>query len=143
MIIEVLVTALKGEASLTALGDPALADRIYPNSAPDAPTYPIVVISKVYEGGESTFDGEAGIARARVQIDVEGIGYAAVVAIKREIRRLMLKRPPLGDPCVVDSVHCINDMDSPAAGPIGATERAGPKKIRRRVLEFTVWHRAL
>lgn len=141
MITQHLVTALKADGTINALGTPALNGRIFPNSLPDAPTYPAVMISKVSGVGESTFEGDAGIESCRIQVDVLGLNYAQVVEIKRAIRTFVLQRPPWGPPCVIDSCHCINDTDFPAAAPNGSTEQAGPVKLRRRLMEFRVWYR--
>lgn len=141
MIIQHLITAAKADATLPTLGTPVLADRFYPGSAPDAPTYPLVVFSKVGGVGESDFAGDAGIERARVQVDVVALGYADVVTIKKALRTWMLQRPPMGPACIIDSCHCINDMDFPAAAPQPGAVTAGPTKLRRRLLEFNVWYR--
>lgn len=139
MLIAELVAAAKADATLPTLGTPVLADRFYPGSSPDAPTYPLVIFSKVSGPGESTLAGDANIERARVQVDVLAQNYAATVEIKKAVRNWMLQRPAVGTACFIDSVHCTNDFDAPIASPLSATEKAGPR-LRRRLLEFTVWH---
>lgn len=141
MIIQALVAAAKADAALPLLGTPALADRFYPGSAPDAPTYPLVIISKVGGPSESTLAGAIDISRERIQVDVYAANYAQAVTIAKAFKTWIMQRPPVGDACVIDSVHCINDTDFPAGAPFGATERAGPR-LRRRLLEFSVWNRA-
>lgn len=136
MITQHIVDGLKATPAVASL----VADRIYPGSRPDAPTYPLLVVSKISAPGEATFDGDAGIERARMQVDVYAEGYADMVAVKRAVRAAMVARPPFGPPCVIDSVQCINDMDSPASAPIGPAQQAGPPKLRRRILEFIVWN---
>lgn len=137
MIVQWVVDAFLAEPSISGL----IADRSYPGAAPDAPTYPFAIVSKITGVGESDFAGDAGIERARVQINIKSIkGYADVVAIRAAIRAFMLQRPvPIGPPCAVDSVSCINDFDLPAPGQ-GPTDKAGPR-VRERVLEFVIWAR--
>lgn len=138
MIIEHLVTAMKAETSITDL----VAQRIYPNNAPDAPGYPFLVLSKVSGQPEYTLGGRAGIESSRVQVDVYSLQtYAGNVTLKNIVRDFIDGRPPPGPPCVIDQAQCINDIDSPASAVLGATETAGPKKVRRRILEFRVWYR--
>lgn len=137
MIVQYLIEDMLSRPEITA----EVANRIWPMHAPDAPAYPYLVVSKVSGDGQYDFQGDAGIERARVQVDVYGLQYADVVALKSEVRSWLTRRPPpapVSSPCAIDSVLCINDMDLPAGNPEGATERAGPR-IRRRVLEFTVW----
>lgn len=139
MIVQHLVEAMLAEAPIAAI----VANRIYPNEAPDAPEFPYLVVSKIDGEGEYDFAGDVGIERARVEINVystQNTGYTANVALKGIVRTFVTSRPPPGPPCVIDSARCITDMDSPAAAPVSGTNRAGPR-VRRRLLEFWIFCR--
>lgn len=140
MIVQWVVEILKDDGAIAAL----VADRVYPVSLPDAPTYPNIVVSRVGGVGEYDMQGDAGIEQLRLQVDIRGdAGAAQVVAIKELVRAAVTERPPRqpqspAPSCAIDSAKCINDMDSPAGYPESATVRAGPR-VRRRMLEFRIW----
>ena len=140
MIVQHFIDVLLQDSGIAG----QVVDRVWPNESPDAPLYPYILVFKV--GGDSEYDmaGPIGMETARVQVDVYGLSYADTVSLKDGVRNLLHSRPPpvpqSESPCVIDSVMCINDMDSPAGIPNAATTRQGPR-IRRRVLEFRVWFR--
>lgn len=115
-----------------------VADRIYPVEWPDAPTYPLIILQRVSGLGETDFQGEAGIERGRLQVDVYHFHYAEMAALALLVRRRLhgFKGGPISAPCVIDRSACINDVDQ----PVPRTERAGPR-LRRRMLEFEIWNR--
>jgi hypothetical protein len=137
MVIEALVTILKEDSAVAAI----VGDRVYPVTAPDAPDYPFLVLTKATGLGEYTMAGDAGIESARIQVDCQvDDGAAACIALKTAVRRKLsgFRGGVSGHPCQVDAIFCINDFDLTEP----ATERAGPR-VRRRTLEFTVWHREI
>lgn len=116
-----------------------VANRIYPVSWPDAPVFPLIVLQRVSGIGQTTFQGEAGIEEARVQIDVySDRGYEEMARIAGIVRGVLhgFRGGPIAAPCVIDRSACINSIDQ----PVPETERAGPR-LRRRMLEFLIWNR--
>lgn len=137
MIIETVQNLLAAQPSIAAL----VGDRIYPLEAPDASTFPLIVVTKAGGVGEYTLEGDAGVEEARVQIDCYAVGYAKALAIRKEVRRFLSGYKGgmvSGNPCAIQGAFCINDMDLTES----ATERAGPK-LRRRMLEFRIWNTEL
>jgi hypothetical protein len=137
MIIEALRAILLEDATIAA----AVGERIYPVSAPDAPTYPFIVLTKATGLGEYDMAGDARIEQSRIQVDLEGAqGASDLIALKTVVRRLLtgFKGGAEGHPCQIDAMFCINDFDL----TVPATERAGPR-VRRRTLEFTCWHKEI
>lgn len=118
-----------------------VGSRIYPVTAPDAPTYPFLVLTQASGVGNYTLAADAGIERARLQVDCHvDNGAAACIALKKAVRLKLsgFRGGQDGVPCQIDSMFCINDIDLTEP----ATERAGPR-VRRRTLEFTVWHKEI
>lgn len=136
MIVQAIVTLLMqtpGQADM-------LGGRIYPADLPDAPTYPAVVVSKA--SGVETYampKRRVGLEQSRIQVDVYGgDGYAAMLQVKTWVKDRLsgFSGGIEGEPCQIDSSFCINDEDFPEP----QSERAGPR-LRRRLLEFAIWHR--
>ena len=137
MIIEALRAILLETATVTDL----VGDRIYPVTAPDAPSYPFLVLTKAAGVGQYDMAGDAGIEPARIQVDCHvDDGASACITLKTAVRRKLsgFKGGASGFPCQVDAMFCINDFDLTEP----ATERAGPR-VRRRTLEFTCWHKEI
>lgn len=136
MLIEVLKAILSEDAAIAAL----VGDRIYPMQLPDAPTMPALVLSKAAGVGTYSMEGDAGLERARIQADAYDEGYSEMLVLKALVRRRLtgFRGGQTGFPCQIDAAFCINDNDAPVA----ETERAGPR-LRRRTLEFEIWHREL
>lgn len=137
MIIEAIRTILLETPAVAAI----VGDRIYPVTAPDAPTYPFLVLTKATGVGQYDMRGDAGLENARIQVDVQvDDGASACITLKAAVRRRLsgFKGGAIGFPCQIDSMFCINDLDLTAP----ATERAGPR-VRRRTLEFTCWHKEI
>lgn len=141
MIVALIREVLLEDAAVTAVFGEDGA-RLYPLQLPDAPAYPAAAIYKSSGREEYVLAGRVGMEQARVSIEVEtDAGYAALVAAKKAIvDRLSGFRGGRvsGNPCAIDSCKVINDTDLPAP----ATERAGPR-VRRRLVEFMVWHKEL
>ncbi|MAD98928.1 MAG: hypothetical protein CMB99_16500 [Flavobacteriaceae bacterium] len=120
-------------------------DRWYPMQMPDAPLFPLGVIMKVGAPGEYDFQGDAGIEQARVQIDLySDSGYGDLMDLRLAVRRALSGFPqdgvsPDSSTCEIDSCMVISDMDRPA----NEFEQAGPRHLRRRMLEFYVWNRGI
>ena len=128
---------------LLLLEQPAIVaivgDRIYPVTWPDAPEFPLVILQRVTGLGETDMQGEAGIESLRLQVDVySDRGYSDCEALALLIRRVLhgFQGGPASAPCAINRSACINDADQ----PVPETERAGPR-LRRRMLEFSLWNR--
>lgn len=133
MIVQALITLFVADSGIEAL----VADRVYPRQLPDAPTFPAIVITKVYGRGEQDLAGGNPLEEARVQIDCySDSGYAESVAVAKAVRDYLhgFSGPALST-CGIQRAACINSMDF--AEPLA--ERAGPR-LRRRMLEFTIWN---
>jgi hypothetical protein len=141
MIVQHFVDILLQDVDVAAI----VANRVWPNEAIDAPGMPYVLVSRA--GGQDEYDmeGPIGVERARVQVDVYGTGYAATVALAKLVKETLHARPPPipsgASPCVIDSVMCITETDSPVGSPNASTARQGPR-TKRRLLEFSVWFRS-
>ena len=141
MIVAYLIDVLKADTAVAAI----VGDRIYPMSMPDAPLFPLIVVSRVGGPGSYDFQGDAGIEQARLQFDhYHDGGYAACIELKTASRRLLSGFPqtvvsPAPSTCVVDSCMVIQDMDMPT----DPFEAAGPSRLRRRMLECYVWNKGL
>lgn len=135
MIGERLVGLLLAAPAVAALA----VDRVYPVQLPDGPTYPALVVTEVFGGGNYDFEGDVGVETSRVQIDCYAeTGQAAANDLALAVRRFLSGFRGGGDSgnaCPIQQCTCINDFDMPEP----STERAGPR-LRRRILEFTVWH---
>lgn len=141
MIVELVRSILLQDPAIAAIVGAGDDGRIYPVQLPDAPTYPAIVITKITGLGDSDTDGDTGLEDSRVQVDSYGEGYAAVVELKTLVRARLSGfqgGPASGDACAIQGVFVINDSDL----PVPETERAGPR-LRRRMLEFRIWNRAI
>lgn len=138
MIIEALHDILVATPSVAAI----VGDRVYPSIMPDAPLYPLLVLTKATSLGQYDLQGDAGVVAERIQVDCwVDTGSAAVIALRTAVRRRLSGfkgGPDSNSPCMIQGVFCINDFDL----PVPATERAGPK-VRRRTLEFNVWSKEI
>lgn len=138
MIAETVVNLLMADAATAAI----VADRVYPRQMPDGATFPCLVVTKVAGVGNYDLQGDAGLEQARVQVDCyTDQGAAAAITMRNAVRRLLsgFKGGPVsGNPCAIDSCFCINDIDLTEP----TTERAGPR-LKRRMLEFSIWNREL
>lgn len=133
-------------------GDPAFQaqaeDRLYPVDFPQAPEYPAALYMVPSRAHFMHMDGVTQLARARVQVDTFAETYDEAVALADTIRaRLNGWKGVVDvtvtdregntlrvDPVEVQGIFCTIDRDEPESG----TRRSGPK-VRRRLLEFTVW----
>jgi hypothetical protein len=135
MIVLAVVNLLKAVPNIAAI----VGDRIYPVEAPDAATFPLLVVQKAGGVGETDMQGEAGVESARVQIDCYCVGYEEVLDLRTVVRRYL--QGYQGGPadsagaCAIQGAFCINDLDLPDS----TTKRAGPR-LRRRMLEFRIWN---
>lgn len=110
--------------------------RIYPRQLPDAPTFPAIVITKIYALPIQDMEGGLPLENARVQIDCYDEQYETVAQLKKVVReRLHGYSGPGLTPCGIQRAACTNDIDlsEPQA------ERAGPR-TRHRMLEFDIWN---
>jgi len=135
MIGERLVALLLAAPAVAALA----GDRIYPVQLPDAPTYPGLVVTQVFGGGNYDLEGDVGVENCRVQIDCYAdTGQAAANDLATAVRQFLSGFRGGGDSgnaCPIQCCTCINNIDMSEPSP----ERAGPR-LRRRILEFIVWH---
>lgn len=140
MIVQVIRDILLDSASVTSL----VGQRIYPVEFPEGPTFPAIIITKVHEPGQYDMQGDAGIARARIQIDCYAKPYTLAVSVKQAVRAVMsgfplTSPPPSTSACTIDSCMVENDMDL----PVPAFQGGGPRHLRRRMLELIVWHKEI
>lgn len=127
----------------------ALADdRLYPVDFPQAPKYPAALYMMPSRSHFMHMEGVTQLQRARIQVDVFAETYDEVVALGDAIRDLLngmkaVVQVPVTDSAgqvirtddvEVQGIFCTNDRDEPESG----TRTSGPK-VRRRLLEFTVW----
>lgn len=124
------------------------ADRLYPVDFPQAPVYPAALYMVPSRSHFMHMDGVTQLKRARVQVDAFGETYDAAVALADVIRDTLsgwkgsvdvAVTNAAGavirvDPVEVQGIFCTIDRDEPESG----TRLSGPK-VRRRLLEFTVW----
>lgn len=124
------------------------ADRLYPVDFPQAPVYPAALYMVPSRVHYMHMDGVTQLRRARVQVDAFGETYDAAVALADAIRESIngfkglvdvdVTHPVTGavtvEPVEVQGIFCTIDRDEPESG----TRQSGPK-VRRRLLEFTVW----
>jgi hypothetical protein len=119
-----------------------VGDRVYSPKAPDGADFPLIIVGKAGATGQYDMEGDAGIENARVQVDCYSAdGQAAVLVLKSAVRRKLSGFKgglASGNPCSIDSSFLINDFDNSEPN----TERTGPR-LRRRTLEFNIWHREL
>lgn len=137
MIVETVIAILLQDNGIRAL----VSDRVFPRFMPDAVAFPALVVTKAGGLGEYDLQGDAGIESARVQVDCYATGAAEVIQLRTLVRRKLSGFKggrESGSPCAIDASFCINDLDLSDT----STERAGPR-LKRRMLEFTVWNREL
>lgn len=134
MIVQRFVEMMKENPALMM----KLVGGVYPVDWPDAPTYPLAIVQLASSRGETDLKGEAGIEEDRVQVDVYATQYADAVDIARDVRRMFhgISGGPKAAPCVINRSACISMADL----PVKDAERAGPR-LRRRMLEFSVWNK--
>lgn len=123
-------------------------DRLYPVDFPQAPLYPAALYMVPSRLHFMHMDGVTQLRKARVQVDAFGLTYDAAVALADAIREAIngfkgVVDVPVTDaagvlvrtdPVEVQGIFCTIDRDEPESG----TRTSGPK-VRRRLLEFTVW----
>jgi|SRR5262245_50471366 len=136
MIIETIRAVLLDDAAILA----EFGTRIYPTQLPDAPTYPAIALTKITGEGQYDFQGDVGVERARIQVDIyTDQGAEHLIDLRNMVRRRLsgFVGGPASSPqsCAIQECRCITDSDF----PIADTERAGPR-LRRRLLEFIVWN---
>jgi hypothetical protein len=103
--------------------------RMYPVILPQDPTYPAVRYAVVSAPREHDHDGPNGLVRARVQVDVYGVTYASVKAVKEAIRgRLDGFRGNMAG-VTVGSAHLLSERD-------GFEDSAGVFDVS---FDFSIW----
>lgn len=138
MIVSTVIALLGAEPAVTAL---VPAESMYPRFMPDGVNFPAIVVSKATGVGSYDLQGEAGLENARVQVDIYvDTGYGDLTTIRNAVRRLLsgFKGGPAGGACAIASSFVINDLDLSEPN----TERTGPR-LKRRMLEFSIWNREL
>ena len=114
----------------------AFGTRIYPETLPQAPTYPAATYQVAWSDTDYTHDGASGLAQARVQFDIYAKTYAAVIEYKNAVKAALSGwQGTAGSPSVsVRGVFWTNEMDL----PVPELQRAG-MAINRKTLEATIW----
>lgn len=138
MIVETIRSVLIADVTVAGI----VGQRVYAVDIPDAPLFPLLVIGKAGAIGEYDFGGDAGIERARIRVDCySDAGQSQLLALKSAVRAALsgYSGGPATSQCSIDSVFVIQDTDLPGT----SFQRAGPIRLRRRLLEFNVWHRGL
>lgn len=96
--------------------------RIYPSIAPDNPTTPFVVYSRIAETPETTFANGRPLSNTRFQIDAYDRSYAGAVALR-------------------DAV--LGALDAWAVRPVLLSETDSfddVVKLHRITIDVSVWH---
>lgn len=78
-------TLLKNAAAVSAL----VGARIYPLTAPQKPTYPLITYQRISGPRWTTLDGPTGIAQPRIQVDAYATTYAGAKALAAAIRQTL------------------------------------------------------
>lgn len=73
---------LVGDSTLTGL----IAQRIYPGKAPQDPTLPYVVYSRISTTRTSTLGGPTRVAEARMQLDIIATSQASAEQVANAVR---------------------------------------------------------
>lgn len=139
--VYLLVTTAEGFVALAA-------DRLYPVDFPQAPTYPAALYMVPSRAHTMHMDGPSQLRKSRVQVDTFALTYDEALALANAIIDALsgfkgwVDVPVTNaagqvirtDPVEVQGIFCTIDRDEPESG----TRTSGPK-VRRRLLEFTVW----
>lgn len=75
--------------TLLSTGGTDCAGRVYPGVAPDAPTLPYMVYSRINTNSENVLSGTSGLANTRMQIDIYAKTYVQAQTIARAVDTLM------------------------------------------------------
>jgi hypothetical protein len=113
--------------------------RLYPIDFPDAPTYPAALYMVPSRLHHYHHGGSSNLKKARVQFDAYGETWDEVVQLGDSIIAILggyrgMVPVDGGDPVEVQAIFCTIDRDATESG----TRTSGPR-VRRRLLEFTVW----
>jgi hypothetical protein len=113
--------------------------RLYPIDFPDAPTYPAALYMVPSRLHHYSHGGDSGVKKARVQFDVYAQTWDECVQLGDSIVAIMGGYKGMvpvvgGAPVEVQGIFCTIDRDATESG----TRSSGPR-VRRRLLEFTVW----
>lgn len=82
MIEAALYSRLTGFAGLSAL----VSTRVYPATAPQDPTFPLIVYNRISGSRFESLAGSSGLARPRFQFDVYATTYSSAKAVAEQIR---------------------------------------------------------
>jgi len=83
-------TLLAADVSVVAI----VADRIYRQRAPNSPTYPYVVFSKVVSVGQQTHDDGQGLDRTDIQFDCYAQVDTDADDLRAAVRASLMARDP-------------------------------------------------
>jgi len=83
-IEEAIVTTLKADSEVKGI-----TTRVYPNSMPQSPTYPLIVYQKVSGYRPHHLGGVSGVARPRFQIEAWAATYTAAKSLAKAIREAL------------------------------------------------------
>ena len=101
-----LYTRLTTHAGLSAL----IVDRVFPNHLPQDVTYPAISYRRVTAPRVSNYGSDAGIVRARFQIDVWASSYDSASAVREQVR-LALQRWSNTAGTVVQDTFFLDDQE--------------------------------
>jgi len=80
-----IFTVLSNYAGLSAL----VVARIYPIKAPQKPTYPMIVYTRISNNEVNALDGSAGLANSRFQMTTFAGTYSSASAVADQIKLAM------------------------------------------------------
>lgn len=128
-----LTTNARSGGALGAL----IADRMFPDELPQAPTYPAAVYTVVSGPRDYTLDGPSGLVPFRVQFDLYGATASAAQALRSALIADLSGykgETPTSPPVRVYGVFADNEGDS----AVPELETAGPR-VKRKRLDFIFW----
>lgn len=80
-----VLTLLKNAAAVAAL----VGARIYPLTAPQPPTYPLVTFQRISGVRWRSLSGPSGMAQPRIQVDAYATTYAGAKALATAVRQTL------------------------------------------------------
>jgi hypothetical protein len=101
---------------------PLVSGRVYPNTAPDKPTTPYIVYTRVASTPENTLDDGQSIQQTRLQIDIYDKTYAGVQALAQLVEAALTVAP----------IGAIQLLDQDQYEP--------EVKLHRVIHDYSIWH---
>jgi hypothetical protein len=63
-----------------------VGDRVWPVSRPQGSPLPDIIVTRITGGPEYADDGEVGLERTRIQVDMYAVNYTQVYALQAAVR---------------------------------------------------------